>query len=172
SFELMAQSSKDASRAREACHVLAVAAGARGMVGGQGLDLQAEGRRSSPRALRRIHAGKTGALITASLECGAILAGADAKKRTALRRFGDHIGLAFQVADDILNVEGDQAKLGKKTGSDLAKAKTTYPGVFGLEKSKKIAKKELENALRCLKPFGKKAEPLARLARFVVERDH
>ncbi len=171
-FERMAASSPDPRRSLEACRVLAVAAGSQGMVGGQMADVMAEGRRINVEQLRRIHAGKTGALIAASVECGAILAGASPIERRLLARYGRHIGLAFQVADDILNIEGSRKKLGKKTGSDAARGKATYPSLFGLVKSKEIAEREMEAAEKCLMPFGRRAEPLGALARFVVERDH
>jgi geranylgeranyl diphosphate synthase type II len=159
-------------RSSEAVLAFAEASGRKGMVGGQMADIEAEGKKTSAAQLKFIHSGKTGALITGAIECGAILTGASAAKRLALRQFGRHIGLAFQVSDDILNVEGDAVKLGKSTGSDAGKGKATYPSLFGLEKSKQIARKEWRAALACLKPFGKKAEPLAALARFVIERDH
>jgi geranylgeranyl diphosphate synthase type II len=168
-FELMASSG---ARALEAVLAFAKASGREGMVGGQMADIEAEGKKTGPAQLKFIHAGKTGALIQSAIECGAILAGADRKKRALLRRFGRHIGLAFQVSDDILNVVGDQAKLGKKTGSDAGRGKATYPSLYGLAKSRKIAQNEWKKAQSCLKPFGKKAEPLAALARFVIERDH
>ena len=101
----------------------------------------------------------------------AVLAAAPSAKRRALARFGRRIGLAFQVADDILNVTGDASKLGKKTGTDQAAHKATYPALYGLQKARKIAQNELSLALRSLRPFGAKGEPLAALARFVVERD-
>lgn len=170
-FELMAESG-DARHSAQAVLVLANAAGSLGMVGGQSADIAAEGRKVSAAQLRFIHAGKTGALITAAIECGAVLAGSRPGQRRALVNFGRHIGLAFQIADDILNVEGSQAKLGKKTGSDAGRGKATYPSLFGLEKSKKMARREWRAAQACLKPFGKKAEPLLGLARFVIERDH
>jgi len=137
-------------------------------------DIESEGRgkRVSREALKFIHAGKTGALITASIEVGAMLGGADSRQRKALVQFGRHIGLAFQVSDDILNVVGDELKLGKKTGSDMARGKATYPSLFGLEKSREIARREWTLAGGFLRNFGKKAEPLAALARFVIERDH
>lgn len=168
-FELMA---KNGRRSAEAVRVFAVASGRIGMVGGQMADIEAEKKKIGPAQLKFIHAGKTGALIRASIECGAILAGASPKKQRLLRKFGEHIGLAFQVADDILNVVGDSKKLGKKTGSDAGRGKATYPSLFGLEKSRQIAMSEWQKAQNCLKTFGKKAEPLAALARFVIERDH
>ena len=121
--------------------------------------------------LKAVHAGKTGALITAALEVGAVLANATAAQLRALNAYGRHIGLAFQVADDILNVVGDKAKMGKATGSDADLDKATYPGLLGLQNARKIAHNELAAGLAALKPFGAKGEPLRQLARFVVERD-
>jgi geranylgeranyl diphosphate synthase type II len=155
----------------EASLILARAAGGQGMVGGQMADLLGEGKRLSLAGLKAIHAGKTGALITGALEAGAALAGAKPAQRAALAAYGAHIGLAFQVADDILNVEGDAKKLGKATGSDAEHGKSTYPGLLGLQKAKKIAQDELAAALKALRPLGAKGEPLAALARFVIERD-
>jgi geranylgeranyl diphosphate synthase type II len=174
-FELLASNAKapgvGPARALEALGLLAKAAGGQGMVGGQMADLLGEGRRLDLAQLKAIHAGKTGALITVSLEIGAVLAGAKPAQRKALAGFGRHIGLAFQVADDILNVEGDAAKLGKATGSDADRGKSTYPGLLGLQKARKIAHDELAAGLKALRPLGSAGEPLAALARFVVERD-
>jgi geranylgeranyl diphosphate synthase type II len=174
-FELLASNAKasgvGAARALEAVALLAVAAGGQGMVGGQMADLLGEGHPLSLAQLKAVHAGKTGALITVSLEIGAVLAGARPSQRRALVDYGRHIGLAFQVADDILNVEGDPAKLGKATGSDADRDKSTYPGLLGLQKAKGIAHDELAAGLKALRPLGKAGEPLAALARFVVERD-
>jgi geranylgeranyl diphosphate synthase type II len=172
-FELLAGvvGSAGPAAALESVRLLAKAAGGQGMVGGQMADLLGEGARLSLAQLKSIHAGKTGALITVSLEIGAVLAGADPARREALVDFGRHIGLAFQVADDILNVEGDVAKLGKATGSDADRDKSTYPGLLGLQKAKKIAHHELMAGLKALHPLGRAGEPLAALARFVVERD-
>jgi geranylgeranyl diphosphate synthase type II len=174
-FELLAGNARVAgvapARALEALQLLGVAAGGQGMVGGQMADLLGEGRRLTLGQLKAIHAGKTGALITVSLEIGAVLAGAKPVQRKALAVYGRHIGLAFQVADDILNVEGDAAKLGKATGSDADRDKSTYPALLGLQKAKKIAQDELAAGLEALRPLGKAGEPLAALARFVVERD-
>lgn len=174
-FELAARNARVAgvepSAAAEAARILAVAAGAAGMVGGQMADIQAEGRRTTLARLKAIHAGKTGALIAAALEAGAVLAAAPQAKRRALAAYGRHIGLAFQVADDILNVVGDQKKLGKRTGSDAGRGKATYPALLGLQKARRFAHNELAGALRSLAPLGPAGEPLAALARFVVERD-
>lgn len=173
-FGLLARNARRAGTARaiEAIAVFAAASGQSGMVGGQMADIEAEGRNITRNQLRFIHAAKTGALITAAIECGALLAGASATQHRHLKAFGKHIGLAFQVSDDILNVVGDQAKLGKKTGSDAHRGKATYPSLYGLENSKSIAKQEWQKAQKSLKSFGKNAEPLAALARFVIERDH
>jgi len=174
-FELLAGMAKAPgvapAAAAEAVRLLAVGAGGQGMVGGQMADLLGEGKRLNLAQLKAIHAGKTGALITVSLEVGAVLAGAKAAQRTALAAYGRHIGLAFQVADDILNVEGDAAKLGKATGSDAGRDKATYPALLGLQKAKKVAQDELAAGLKALQPLGRAGEPLAALARFVVERD-
>ncbi len=174
-FELVAANGKLArvgpTRAADAVAVLAKAAGAQGMVGGQMHDILAEGKRINAKQLKVIHAGKTGALIRGALEAGAALAGAKPAQRQALLAFGRHIGLAFQICDDILNVVGDARKLGKKTGSDQARKKATYPSLFGLEKARTLAKSEWKAAQKRLKIMGAKAEPLAALARFVIERD-
>lgn len=174
-FELVARNAAVAGvkalDAVEASRILAHAAGGEGMVGGQMADIEAEGRRTGLAGLKAIHAGKTGALITAALECGAVLAGAPAPRRRALAAYGRHLGLAFQVADDILNVEGDPAKLGKGVGSDAEAGKATYPALLGLQNAKKIAHNELALALAALKLFGAAGEALRCLAAFVVERD-
>ncbi len=174
-FELVARNAGQvgvkASAAVEAARVLAVAAGSIGMVGGQMADMLAEGKRINVAGLKAIHAGKTGALIQAALECGALLAGASVAKRRALARFGKHIGLAFQVADDVLNVEGDAKKMGKATGSDRQRGKATYPALMGLAPAKLLMRSELKKAQNCLSIFGAKGEPLGALARFVIERD-
>jgi geranylgeranyl diphosphate synthase type II len=174
-FELVADNAAvkgvGAKAVVEASLILARAAGGQGMVGGQMADLLGEGKQLGLAGLKAIHAGKTGALITGALAAGAALAGAKPAQRAALAAYGAHIGLAFQVADDILNVEGDAKKLGKATGSDAEHGKSTYPSLLGLLKAKKIAQDELAAALKALKPMGAKGEPLAALARFVVERD-
>jgi geranylgeranyl diphosphate synthase type II len=170
-FELVGGLRVAPARKAEASVLLARAAGCSGMVAGQVLDLQAEGRRLSAAGLKAVHAGKTGALLTAALECGAVLAGAAAGRRQALRACGKCLGLAFQITDDILNVVGDPRKLGKRTGSDAARSKATYPALFGLDRSRQMAGQELEAALVWLKPFGRRASPLKALARTLVERD-
>ena len=159
------------ARAIAALRHFASAAGAAGMVGGQMADLEGESRAVGRAGLRFIHQRKTGALIQAAVVCGAVLAGAKEPQRRALAAYGQSIGLAFQVADDILNVTGVAAKMGKKTGTDKAAQKATYPGLYGLQKAREIAQNELSSALKALRLFGAKGEPLAGLARFVIQRD-
>ncbi|MCX5794533.1 MAG: polyprenyl synthetase family protein [Elusimicrobia bacterium] len=160
----------------ELIRVIAAGAGTSGMVGGQVADLGAEkwrGRLSRPRAARLleyIHLHKTGALITASLEAGAILARASAAQRRALRAYGRAIGLSFQVADDILDVVGDKKKLGKK-GSDAANQKLTYVSLHGLERARAEAAKWTRRAHAALRPFGRRARVLHELADYIVTRD-
>ncbi len=174
-FELVASNGAHprvgAAAALEASLILARAAGMAGMAGGQMEDVLAEGRRVGLARLKAIHAGKTGALLTAALECGAVLARGGAARRRALAAAGAHLGLAFQVADDVLNVAGDPAKLGKSVGSDARKGKATYPALMGLERARAVAGRELAAALAALKPLGARGEALAHLARYVVERD-
>ncbi|MBI5624920.1 MAG: polyprenyl synthetase family protein [Elusimicrobia bacterium] len=154
------------------------AAGARGMVGGQAADIESEGllskrrpRRELSATLRYIHLHKTGSLITGSLAAGAILAKASRARRTALESYGRALGLAFQVADDILDVVGDKEKLGKK-GSDRDNEKLTYVSLYGLEAARREARKLVAEAHRCLRPFGSGARVLHELADYVIERDH
>jgi geranylgeranyl diphosphate synthase type II len=174
-FELVARNARvrgmKPAAVVEASRILAVAAGAQGMVGGQMADIGAEERRVGLAQLKAIHAGKTGALIRGALEAGAVLAGAKPAQRRALAAYGRHIGLAFQIADDLLNVTGDQKKLGKRTGSDAGRGKSTYPALLGLQKARRFADNELKAALKALRPLGPSGEPLAALARFVIERD-
>lgn len=150
---------------------IAQAAGVRGMAGGQYLDLASEGRPATVEALRRIHACKTGALIRAAVRCGALLAGAEGAALAALTAYAEHIGLAFQIADDILDVTGDETALGKPVGSDVANAKATYPSMLGLDQSRRLADEVTEEALAALAGFGPEAEAFRALARYIVTRD-
>jgi len=141
-----------------------------GMVGGQVLDLEAEGKAVDLTGLNHIHARKTGALIRASVRGGALLAGADEKRVQSLSEYGSHLGLAFQIADDILDVEGDRELLGKETGADSARKKATFPALVGLEDSKQKARVLAGKALEAIASFDAKADPLRWIAAFVVER--
>lgn len=175
-FQLMAaESPGDSTRADKRLAVMktiAQAAGPHGMVEGQMLDLDAEGRAISLDQLKTLHTLKTGALIRASLTAGAELAGGSAAQTKSLGDYGRAIGLAYQVADDILNVEGDPLKLGKAVGSDRERRKNTYPALLGLKPSKVYAQSLVEDALHALGSFDNRADPLRALARYVISRRH
>jgi geranylgeranyl pyrophosphate synthase len=161
----------------EAVSVLARAAGSRGVVGGQQDDLDAEGQPidASPATrarLERIHRGKTAALIRASCELGALAAKAPTAARDALRAYGEAIGLAFQVADDVLDATASAAALGKTPGKDAAQGKLTYVAVHGLAAARHEAERLEREAIAALAPLGAPAQPLRALGRFVVRRDH
>lgn len=149
---------------------VARAAGARGMVGGQVADIEAEGQEIDAEGLAYIHTHKTAALIRASVVSGAMLGGGSPDQVEAFSRYGSSIGLAFQIVDDILDVTGDSEALGKAVGRDEAHAKATYPAVYGLEASRAEADRLVREALGALEPFGERGEPLKALALFVVER--
>ena len=149
---------------------IAEAAGYRGMVGGQALDVRMEGKKGELEKLYTIHKHKTGALLRVSLRTGAILAGAKGRVLDNLSAYGERIGLAFQIADDILNVEGDPKLLGKKTGSDARRGKITFPGLLGLEASRKKAEELVGEAVSFLDYFKDKAAPLRAIARYIVDR--
>ena len=151
---------------------IARAVGVGGMAGGQVLDLQSEGKEISLEQLRRLHACKTGALIRVSVRSGALLARASEEQLEALSKFGEHLGLAFQIADDILDVTGDEKTLGKPIGSDEAKNKSTYPALVGLDRAHRLADEAADSAVKALEPFGSEADIFRALARFVVERQH
>jgi len=151
---------------------LAHAVGPDGMVGGQALDLALEEKAGDLADLKRTHRLKTGALLRASVELGALAGGADTDRIEALGAYGAHIGLAFQIADDILDVEGDTEALGKTAGADENLHKATYPALIGLTESKRLARSEVDSALERLAPLGEAAEPLRALARYIVERNH
>ncbi len=153
--------------------VLARAAGDRGMVAGQAYDLTHVGKSLNLEQLQQMHRHKTGALLTAAVELGALSAGVDAGERyQALKQFGDAIGLAFQVKDDILDIEGDTATLGKPQGSDLARNKPTFPALLGLQGARDKLQHLHEDALKALQFFGAAADPLRTLADYIVKRDH
>jgi len=175
-FGLMAQCGRNPHVAA-AVSLLADAAGSNGMVGGQMQDTVESGcwrkknRKMAQRYLRCIHEKKTGALITASLLVGATLAGAGRRQAECLECYGNNIGLAFQIADDILDVTGDKKLLGKK-GSDRDNDKLTYPALYGLDESARIARRAVDEAKQALSPFGGKAAMLAALANYITERQY
>ncbi len=156
---------------REVIQLLARAAGAAGMVGGQVVDMEAEGMEQPDLAtVDYIHAHKTGALILASIRAGALLGGADTEQYEALSRFGKLAGLAFQIADDILDITGDQEQLGKDIGSDQERGKATYPAVLGLSESIRRATELHQQALKALEPLGDAAEPLRQISHYIINR--
>ena len=146
------------------------AAGWFGMVAGQVLDIRLEGKTVDLKTLQQIHRLKTGAMICVSLRTGAILSGASAAALTSLSDYGRQIGLAFQIADDILNVEGDRALLGKGTGSDAARGKVTFPSLLGVEASRTRAKALIGEAVASLASFDERAAPLRSIALYILER--
>ncbi len=158
----------------QATRVVAKSAGAAGMVGGQTVDMEFTGRSDVVLdELRRMHAMKTGALISCACISGAILAGASMEDVQASSDYGRNIGVAFQIVDDILDVVGDEAELGKPVGSDEAQGKATYPALIGLGESRKLAKGYATKAMAALEPFkGSDAEFLRELARYIIERAH
>ncbi|WP_193452679.1 (2E,6E)-farnesyl diphosphate synthase [Pseudomonas nitroreducens] len=162
---------QDAQTRLDMLMILARAAGSAGMVGGQAIDLESVGRKIDQAALETMHRHKTGALIEASVQLGALASGrANTDALQALRRYAEAVGLAFQVQDDILDVESDTATLGKTQGKDQAHDKPTYPALLGLDEAKAYALALRDQSLAALEGFGDSAEPLRALARYIVER--
>jgi geranylgeranyl diphosphate synthase type II len=165
------------------CRELAVAAGAMGMIGGQVEDLTWEGKiagrtgTATIEILERVHSAKTGALIRASLCLGLLsvqgerAAGPDVVVRSALDEYGRCLGLVFQITDDLLDVQGQRARTGKQVGKDAGRGKLTYPGLLGVEESRRIAGEIADRAREALRPLGQSAEPLQSLVRLVLARD-
>ena len=158
------------SQRLQVVNLIARAAGSRGMVGGQALDIACEGKEVPFETLQFIHSHKTGALITVSVQAGGIMGNADSEQLQALTEYGEHIGLTFQIVDDLLNVEGSLEELGKAAGSDAERQKATYPALFGVEATKEKAWATVESAIGCLRNFDQRAEPLRELARYIVNR--
>ncbi len=153
-------------------HLIARAAGSYGMVGGQALDIASENTSFPFSTLQTIHRSKTGALITASVLAGAVAADATPEQITSLTRYGDQIGLAFQIVDDLLNATSTTEQLGKAAGSDAELGKATYPAYFGIEETKIKAKMAVDEAIECLSTFDDKARPLRLLADYIYTRTH
>lgn len=150
---------------------ISTAAGPEGMVGGQALDLESEGKRIDKDTLRRMHMAKTGALFRAAVRSGAILAGADDAKLAALTEYAEAFGLAFQITDDILDVTGDEAAIGKPVGSDERNHKSTYVTLTSLDEAKRLAREAVDRAHQALAPLGEKAAFLDELAEYLITRD-
>ena len=173
-FQLVAQNAAltgmDAKVVCDAVAEIAEAAGTAGMVGGQVVDIESEGKTITAEALEYIHIHKTAALLRASLSAGARLGGADAAALGAIGEAGQNLGLAFQIVDDILDVEGSLETLGKTAGSDERKQKVTYPALHGIEASRREARRLIERTKSGLGVFGARSASLCALADFVVER--
>jgi len=170
-FETLARAEAEPARRVAVIREVASAAGSvNGMIGGQVADLEAEGKAIAPEILEYIHKSKTAALIRASVLAGALCGGAADADVERLRRFGESIGWAFQVVDDILDVEESSAALGKTAGKDQAQQKATYPALYGLEKSHQMARDLAVRAIRELEPYGERAGRLREVAEFLVLR--
>jgi geranylgeranyl diphosphate synthase type II len=172
-FELLSKPDLESPPAADRLRIIAViskAAGPLGMVGGQFLDLDNEGKEIEFSMLREIHSRKTGALITASIQTGAILGNATDKQYKALSVYGEKVGLAFQIVDDLLNVEGTEEQLGKTAGSDAERCKATYPALFGVDATREKAMAAIHEAISVLDGFDERAEPLRELAKYIFTR--
>ena len=172
-FDLLSSASTAAldDRARiRIIQVIARAAGSHGMVGGQSLDMIYEGKQAGYDVLHTIHQSKTGALITASIEAGAIAAAGDEAQISSLRTYGEQVGLAFQIVDDLLDLESSIEELGKAVGKDVEAHKLTYPALFGVETSRIMAQDAVSAAQKALQGFDARADHLRALARYIVER--
>jgi geranylgeranyl diphosphate synthase type II len=170
-FQVLSQLPVDGARAALLVAELATASGTvGGMLGGQVADLEGEGKPPDAALLETIHRAKTGALLRASLRLGAIFAGASGERYAGLSRYGEHVGLAFQIVDDILDVEASSESLGKTAGKDAAQHKITFPAVYGLETSRRMAEDECSRAHATLAPFGPRAARLHELADLIVQR--
>jgi geranylgeranyl diphosphate synthase type II len=170
-FETIAATPVDAARRVAMLTEVATSAGTvNGMVGGQVADLEAEGQQVSPETLEYIHRSKTAALIRAAVTAGALCAGAPTEDVARIRRFGETIGWAFQVTDDILDVEESSVALGKTAGKDISQQKATYPAIHGLQRSHEIATELATKAIAELAPYGDRATRLRQIAEFLVLR--
>ncbi len=154
-----------------AINIISNAAGYRGMIAGQMQDMSMENKPARARDLESLHRLKTGALIRASVQTGAVLCRASSRQLNQLAAYADHIGLAFQIKDDILNVEGTPERMGKAVGTDTLRKKVTYPTLFGLEKSRSLAQKQVTSSLRSLEGFDNKADPLRSISMYILNRN-
>ena len=157
-------------RAVQVIGVIAEAASYRGMVGGQVVDMLSQNKPADLETVQQMHSRKTAALIAAATESGALAGKGSEAQVAALARYGRGIGLAFQIADDILDIEGDSELLGKTTGADEARGKVTYPAAVGLERSRQAAKEMVDDALAALEGFDDRANPLRSLAHYIITR--
>jgi geranylgeranyl diphosphate synthase type II len=170
-FEVIANDVTPADRAARCCAILGHAAGATALVGGQASDLAGGITADNLPALESIHRRKTGALICASLEMGGVVAGASNAQLAALRDYGQALGLAFQITDDLLDVSGSEATMGKRVAKDTDHGKSTYPQLLGIQESRDRVSVLTDNACRAVAIFGPSGQPLAELAEFVRDRN-
>lgn len=159
-----------AKKILRAISILVRASGYRGMIGGQVIDLESENRDVDLATVEYMHVHKTGAILAACLELGALLGGGADSDIASLVKYGQHFGLAFQITDDLLDVEGDPRVMGKQTGSDAAKNKKTYPALLGVSKSRESARLHVDEALNAIRSYGQSAEPLRAIARYLLVR--
>lgn len=171
-FEILAEGIKGAESAARSCALLARAAGAEQLVGGQADDLDGNASGSSLERLQAIHRRKTGAMIQVSLALGGIAAGASDDQLALLAQYGQNFGLAFQITDDLLDARGDAKRVGKRVGKDADRGKLTYPYLVGIEESEGEARRCVEQACAALQPFGPAAAPLEQLALSLLDRQN
>ena len=170
-FEVMTRQDAPPQTLIKVIKEISTAAGIGGMVGGQAVDIQSEGKKLNLRNLRRMHLAKTGALFCAAIRSGAILAGANDEKLDALTKYAENFGLAFQITDDILDATGNIESLGKPVGSDVRNKKTTYVTLMAPEEARILAELTVETAVDNLKIFGDEADFLRELVEFLIKRD-
>ena len=171
-FEVMLRQKKTTAETKlKVIKEMSIAAGPDGMVGGQALDMESENKHIAMATLRQMHMGKTGALFRAAIRSGAVLAGADANKLAALTQYADNFGLAFQITDDILDVTGDEAVIGKPVGSDEKNNKSTYVTLTSLAEAKELASLAVADAVKALDTFGTEADFLRDLVEFLMKRN-
>lgn len=171
-FETLIESPWPAESIAKGCLLLAQAAGAEGMVAGQMDDLWAEKTGGDGRLLESIHARKTGAILRASVLLGALAADATPDEMETMREFGNALGIAFQIADDLLDVESTSEKTGKRTGKDQERGKLTYPSIYGVGTSREMARSYVTKAVQLLSDYGSKADSLRQLAQYIIDRKH
>jgi geranylgeranyl diphosphate synthase type II len=171
-FAVLAEKIPSSQSGQAAVRKLAAAAGPTALVGGQADDLQAETTGGDEALLARIHARKTGAMIECSVHLGGVCAGGGSEQLAVLSKYGEAVGQAFQIIDDLLDVEGHAEEIGKRVGKDAQRGKLTYPAFYGVEQSRQAAFDYTQIAVEAARSFGERGEHLARLAEFMLERTH
>ena len=173
-FQILASTELDPDRSASlwlsVLQRIAAASGCQGMIAGQMRDMAAEGVRLNLEDLKKMHALKTGALIEAAVYVGALLGGGTTQQIEQLEIYAQNVGLAFQIADDILNIEGDPVLMGKDVGTDQIRHKNTYPALMGLEASKALARELVNNALQVIEFFDNQSDPLRAIAHYIIAR--